>query len=239
MKAKDVMSQAVVSITADANVLEAASLMLQHHISGLPVMDKDKLVGVLSEGDFLRRGELHTQRRRSRWLQFIMGPGRTAADYIHTHGSKVSDVMSKNVKTVDENVALEDIVALMERHQIKRVPVMHQGKLVGIVTRSDLVHALVSLSRMTPTVTTDSTIREHILAELKEEEWAPTATASIVVHDGIVDLWGVIMDERQRQAFKVAVENVPGVKAVKDHLVWIGPTSGVIVEPQETAAEPH
>ncbi len=121
MRAKDIMTRTVVSIDQDATVLQAARLMLQHHISGLPVVDKQgALVGVLSEGDFLRRSEIHTERRRSRWLEFLMGPGRIAGDYVHSHGNKVSEVMSSDLKTVGEEASLEDIVALMEKHRIKR-----------------------------------------------------------------------------------------------------------------------
>ena len=240
MKAKDVMTRTVVSIDQDATVLQAARLMLQHHISGLPVVDKQgALVGVLSEGDFLRRSETHTERRRSRWLEFLMGPGRIAGDYVHSHGSKVSEVMTSDVKTVGEETSLEDIVALMEKRRIKRVPVLRGGKLVGIVTRSNLMHAMVSLARVSsPGAQSDGAIREKLLAEIKKEQWAPAATANVVVHDGVVDLWGMIVDERQRNALKVAAENIPGVTAVKDHLVWIEPTSGIVIEPpEETPAQ--
>ena len=202
--------------------------MLQHHISGLPVVDKEgALVGVLSEGDFLRRRETHTERRRSRWLEFLMGPGRIAGDYVHSHGSKVSEVMTSDVKTVGEDASLEDIVQLMEKFRIKRVPVLRGGKMVGIVTRSNLMHAMVSLARVSPPgAQSDAAIREKLLAEIKKQEWAPASSADVVVHNGVVELWGMIIDERQREALKVAAENIPGVTGVKDHLVWIEPTSG-------------
>jgi CBS domain-containing protein len=237
MKAEDVMTREVISIDPDATVLQAARLMLQHHISGLPVVDKEgKVVGVLSEGDFLRRRETRTERRRSRWLEFLMGPGRMASEYSHSHGRKVSEVMTPDVQTVDESTPLEDIVELMERRRIKRVPVLCGGQLVGIVTRSNLMHAMVSLARgAQPVAADDAAIREQLLAEIQKEQWAPAATANVVVHDGVVELWGVIVDERQREALKIAAENVPGVKEVKDHLVWIEPTSGLTIEPAETA----
>ena len=239
MKAKDIMTRTVVSIEQNATVLQAARLMLQHHISGLPVVDKQgALVGVLSEGDFLRRSETHTERRRSRWLEFLMGPGRIAGDYVHSHGNKVSEVMSSDLKTVGEEASLEDIVALMEKHRIKRVPVLRAGRLVGIVTRSNLMHAMVSLARVaSPGAQSDAAIREKLLAEFKKQQWAPVATTNVVVHDGVVDLWGMIIDERQRNALKVAAENIPGVTGVKDHLVWIEPTSGIVIEPPETPAQ--
>jgi CBS domain-containing protein len=235
MKAGDVMTRAVISADPDATVLQAARYMLQHHISGLPVIDKTgKLVGVLSEGDFLRRRETQTERRRSRWLEFLMGPGKIAAEYTHSHGSKVSEVMTSELYTVGENTSLEDIVELMERRRIKRVPVLRGNKVVGIVTRSNLMHAMVSLARTEPKAAKDDAgIREILLAEMQKEVWAPAAMTNVVVHDGVVELWGVIIDDRQREALKVTAENIPGVKAVKDHMVWVEPTSGMVIEPRE------
>jgi CBS domain-containing protein len=235
MRAEDVMTREVIAIDPNATVLEAARVMLQHHISGLPVIDKEgKLVGVLSEGDFLRRRETKTERRRSRWLEFLMGPGRMAAEYCLSHGSKVSEVMTSEVQTVSETAPLEDIVELMERKRIKRVPVLCGGQVVGIVTRSNLMHAMVSMARAAaPAAADDAAIRKQLLAEMDKQEWAPAATTNVVVHDGVVELWGLIVDERQREALKVAAENIPGVKAVKDHLVWIEPSSGVVIEPRE------
>ena len=235
MKAEDVMTRAVITIDPDATVLQAARLMLQHHISGLPVVDKDgRLVGVLSEGDFLRRRETKTERKRSRWLEFLMGPGRMAAEYSHSHGSKVSEVMTTDVQSVEEVAPLEDIVALMERKRIKRVPVLCGGELVGIVTRSNLMRAMVSLARGAPPVAKgDVAIRDRLLAEFKKEAWAPIATVDVQVTDGVVELWGAVFDERQREALRVAAENIPGVKAVKDNLSWIEPVSGLVIESKE------
>ena len=237
MKAQDVMTRDVISIDPDATVLQAARLMLQHHISGLPVIDKDgNLVGVVSEADFLHRRETSTERKRARWLEFIIGPGRMAAEYSHTHGSKVSEVMTTEVVSVAQDDALEDIVVVMERHRIKRVPVLCGGQVVGIITRSNLMHAMVSLARKAePSASDDATIRERLLAEIKEQQWAPAATVNVVVKDGMVELWGVIIDERQRQALKIAAENIPGVTAVHDHLAWVEPTSGMTIEADEPA----
>jgi CBS domain-containing protein len=232
MQAKDVMSRNVVTVSPDATILQAARLMLQHHISGLPVADASgRLVGILSEGDFLRRRETGTQRRRSRWIEFLMGPGKIASEYTHSHGMRVSEVMTDTVRTISEDTELEEIVEMMERYCIKRVPVVREGKLVGIVTRSNLMHAMVSMARTAPeTQQSDVAIRDQLLGELKKQEWVPIAMSNVVVNGGVVDLWGAIIDERQRAALKVAAENIPGVKGVKDHLVWIDPTSGVIIE---------
>ena len=233
MNAHDVMTRNVISIDPDATVLQAARLMLQHRVSGLPVIDQDgNLLGVLSEGDFLRRRETQTERKRSRWLEFLMGPGAIATEYTHSHGNKVSEVMTTEVQTVDENAGLEDIVELMERHRIKRVPVMCGSEVVGIITRSNLMRAMVSVARVAPAQASakdDNAIREQLLAVMEKEGWAPVATTNVVVRDGVVELWGALIDERQREALKVAAENIPGVKAVKDHMVWIEPVSGIAI----------
>ena len=161
-----------------------------------------------------------------------MGPGKIAAEYTHSHGSKVSEVMTSELYTVGEDTSLEDIVELMERRRIKRVPVLHGNKVVGIVTRSNLMHAMVSLARTEPKAAKDDAgIREILLAEMQKEVWAPAAMTNVVVHDGVVELWGVIIDDRQREALKVTAENIPGVKAVKDHIVWVEPTSGMVIKP--------
>jgi signal-transduction protein with cAMP-binding, CBS, and nucleotidyltransferase domain len=165
-----------------------------------------------------------------------MGPGRLAVEYSHSHGSKVTEVMTTDVHTVTEDTNLEDIVDLMERRRIKRVPVMRGKNVVGMVTRSNLMHAMVSLARAEPKpAKNDAAIRETLLSEMQNESWAPAAMVNVVVRDGVVELWGVIIDERQREALKVAAENIPGVRAVKDHMVWVEPTSGMVIEPRDEA----
>ncbi len=235
MKALDVMARTVISVDPDATVLQAARQMLQHRLSGLPVIDKSgNLVGILSEGDFLRRRETQTERKHSRWLEFLMGPGKLAAEYTHSHGSKVAEVMTVDVCTVTEDTALEDVVELMERRRIKRVPVVRGKQVVGIITRANLMHAMVSLARTAPKdAKDDATIREKLLAEMQKEKWAPTAMVNVVVRGGVVELWGSIFDERHREALKVMAENISGVQAVKDHLVWIEPTTGMALGPRD------
>jgi CBS domain-containing protein len=229
VKAKDVMTSAVISVEPETTVLEAARRMLQNHISGLPVVDKaGNLVGIVSEGDFLRRGETDTAQKYSGLLEFLLGPGKAAGQYIHSHGRKVGEVMSNYVHVVEEDTDLEDVVELMERKRIKRVPVVRKNKMIGIITRSNLMHAMVSLARSAPkTASNDAIIRERLVDELAKEKWAPKATTNIVVLNGVVELWGTVFDDRQREALKVAAENIPGVKAVKDHLVWLEPATGM------------
>lgn len=237
MKVKDIMTPNVIWIDAGASVLKAARLMLQNHISGLPVADKDgNLVGIVTEGDFLRRSELGTQRQRPKWLEFIVGPGRLADEYVHASGRKVEEVMTPHPYTVAEDDSLEDIVEVMQRRHIKRLPVERDGRIVGIVSRANLLHALASLAReAAPATESDWSIRGKILAALSGQHWAPHV--NVVVRGGIVDLSGVITDERERRGLIVIIENVPGVKAVHDHLAWVEPTSGMAFASAEDEAK--
>ncbi len=236
MKARDVMTPRVISIETDAPIMQAVRLMLQNRISGLPVVGrKGELVGMVTEGDFLRRGEIGTQRHRNRWLEFLIGPGRLADEYVHARGRKVEEVMTREPITVTEDTPLDEVVRLMERHRIKRLPVLRAGALIGIVTRANIMHALVSLAAETKSPAgDDATIREQILAECRKQSWAPMA--NVVVRNGVVELWGTITDERERQGLIVASENVPGVKMVHDHLVWIEPNSGFVMQSEEDEA---
>jgi len=237
MLARDVMTRKVISVASDASVMQAAALMLKHQISGLPVIDSSGiLLGIVSEGDFLRRAELGTQRRRARWLEFLIGPGRLANEYVHACGRKVTEIMTPNPHTATETTPLTEVVEAMERHRIKRVPVVCGGRLVGIVSRADLLRAVARLERATATVATDAEIRERVIAELRKQSWAPLGLINVIVRDRTVDLQGTITDDGARQALVVAAENVPGVRTVQDHLVWVEPVSGMTVFPDDTGA---
>ena len=175
------MTSPVVSVEPNATVLEAIRIMLQRRISGLPVIDRaGRLVGILSEGDFLRRVETGTQRRRPRWLEFLIGPGRLADEYTRTRGRKVNEIMTPNPRAVSEDASVEEIVKLMEKHQIKRVPVLRGQEVVGIVTRANLSHAIANVAREARlrVDSDDAVIRTLLLTELWKEKWAPTLTST-------------------------------------------------------------
>jgi|SRR5215203_2763798 len=231
MNVKQIMTWPVFSIGPDATVLQAVQLMLQHKISGLPVVGADgKLVGIVTEGDFLRRTETATERHRPNWLNFLVGPGRLADEYVHTHTRKIADVMTPEPYTITEDTSLEEVVQMMEKHRIKRLPVVRKKQLVGIVSRANLLHALVSLApSVSPPAATDEIIHKSLLIELQHEKWAPIGFLNVIVLNGVVELWGTITDERQRQALIVAAQNIPGVKGIQDHWVWVDPTSGVVI----------
>jgi CBS domain-containing protein len=234
MRAHQIMTKDVITVGPDASIVEAARLMLEHHISGLPVLDKDgKLIGIISEGDFIRRAEIGTQRRRPRWLQFFVGPGREANEFVRQSGRKVEEIMTRDPLTVTEDTALEELVSLMEKSDIKRLPVMRGQRLVGIVTRANLLQAVASLARDVPDPTADDDhIRERVTQAINNTNWRPIGL-QVTVRNGVVHLHGIIANAGSRQAAIVAAENIAGVKEVHDHLCFVDSYSGFYVESPE------
>ena len=234
MIVSDVMTRRVLSVAPDETVEHAVNLMLRHGISGLFVVDaKGTLCGVVTEGDLLRRDEIGTERHRPWWLRVLVSPGRQALDFTRAHGRKVSDIMTPEVICVTTSTTLEDVVETMEKHRIKRVAVTENGHMVGVVARSDLLRALLSRERektATPTQEDDRTIRAGILAALETASWAPMTTLNVTVASGVVDLWGTITNTDERRAICVIAENVPGVKGVHDHLVYVEPYTSTVIE---------
>lgn len=231
MQAEAIMTAPVIGIEPTASISDAAGLMLSKRIIGLPVIRSDgTLVGIVSVGDFLRRGELGSKRKRPRWLEFLVSPGRAADEYVRANGRRVEEVMMADVVTVSPGASLPEIVELMTRHHVKRVPVIDGGKVVGIVTRADLLRALLRiLPDAVSTITDDEQIRQNVLAELATQKWAGKDMIDVTVDKGVVKLSGAIFDERERQAAIVAAANVAGVRAVKDDLFCAGPLSVVLV----------
>ena len=234
MRAHQIMTRPVITVTPETTVVEAANTMLQRHISGLPVIDPaGKLVGIVSEGDFIRRSEIGTQRQRGRFLKFILGPGQTATDFVHEHGRKVAEIMTNTPLTITEDTELAKIVQLMEKNNVKRLPVTRGEQIVGIVSRANLLQAVASLARQIPDPTADDDhIRNRVIDALAKNDWCPFGL-SVIVRDGIVHLSGVITEERSRQAAIVAAENVAGVNKVHDHLCWVDTMSGVYLNSPE------
>jgi CBS domain-containing protein len=233
MRAHQIMTKPVITVSPDATIVEAANIMLQRHVSGLPVVKDDELVGIVSEGDFIRRSEIGTQHKRGRWLRFILGPGQSASDFVHEHGRRVFEVMTKDPLTITEDTALAEIVNMMEKNNVKRLPVVRDGTLVGIVSRANLLQAVASLAREVPDPTADDDhIRERIITAMEKNDWCPFGLG-VIVKDGIVHLSGVITEERSRQAAVVAAENVQGVKKVHDHLCWVDTMSGMYIDSPE------
>ena len=232
MIVSDVMTRNVISIAPDATVEDAVKLMLARGISGLFVVDAaGDLVGVVTEGDLLRRDEIGTERHRPWWLRLLASPARQASDFFHSHGRHVRDVMTAEVLTVAHDSPLENVVATMEKNRIKRVPVTKDGRVVGVVSRSDLLRALIGHMRdVPPAASDDRTLRSAILDSLEAQSWTPMTTLNVTVAKGVADMWGTITNEDERHAIRVVVENTPGVTAVHDHLVYIEPYTGTVIE---------
>ncbi|MDE2361356.1 MAG: CBS domain-containing protein [Hyphomicrobiales bacterium] len=233
MKAAELMTSPAVTISSDAKIDDAVRLMIDRKLSGLPVVDAyGRLAGILTEGDLLRRAELGTQRKRPRWLEFLFGPGVEALDYVHAHGRRVSEIMSDNPVWVLERTPIEEIVELMEKKHVKRLPVLRDEKIVGVVARADIVRGLAQ-QKMVLAPKSDREIRDRILGELRAQKWAPIGLIGIDVEHGEVTLSGAILDEREREAVRVLVENTPGVQKLHDHLAWVGPEGMYVEAPRD------
>jgi len=234
MKASEIMARNVITIGADASVNEAVRLMLQNKISGIPVVNATgELVGIVTEGDFLRRAETGTETQRPRWLQVLMGTGKLADEYVRSHGRKVSAIMTGEVVTIGEDATLAEIVKTMEKWRIKRVPVVRDRKVVGLVSRSDLMRAFartVSAAAPANAPESDLKLRDTVQAAFERLPWSMRNMISLTVKNGVVELQGVVFDVRERDALRVAAENVPGVTAVHDRLVWVEPVSGTALD---------
>ena len=218
MRASDVMVRAVVTVSQDTTVEALARLMINLRIGGVPVLEKDGvLVGIVSEGDLLRRVEIETERHRPRWSEQFSSNSQRATEYIKSHARRVRDIMTREVFTVDAAATLGEIADLLEARKIKRVPVVHDGKVVGIVSRADLLKVLASGGIGTPDEEADRTIRLQLLAELRDQNWTDTTEDRVVVAKGIVHLWGLVRSEEERRALRIAAENTPGVRGIEDH----------------------
>ncbi len=230
MIAADIMSRSIIAISPDAPLAQAVRLMIDHHISGLPVIDTEgRAVGMLTEGDLLRRVESGTEGGAPGWFASFFALGRLAEQYVQTHGRRVSEVMTPNVMSVEEATPLADVVALMRRKRIKRLPVVRGERVMGIVSRADLVR-VVGDALGAPAVTADdAAIRQTILDGLARQAWGQKKSIGIGVENGAVLLDGCVFDTRERDAIGVLVENVPGVKRVENRLVCIEPNSGVLI----------
>lgn len=220
MKVGDIMTLGAATVYPDTPVLEAARLMLHHGISGLPVADRDgRLIGMVTERDLLRRAETGTEHQRPRWLIFLMDPAARAEDYVRSHGRRVADVMTNTPESVSPDAPLTDAVELMERRGFKRLPVVRDGKVVGIVSRANFLRLLARrLEDAAQATAEDMEIRQRILDEVDRQGWASKGALDVAVNAGKVELDGIVEDERVRDAIRVLAENQPGVTEVAERL---------------------
>ncbi|WP_186420850.1 CBS domain-containing protein [Bosea sp. CS1GBMeth4] len=220
MNAGDIMTLGAATVRPDTAILTAAQLMLQHGISGLPVVDAGgRLVGMVTERDLLRRAETGTEQARPRWLAFLMDPAAQAEDYIRSHGRKVADVMTHDPESVAPETPIAEVVARMEARGFRRLPVVRDGAVVGIVSRANFLRVLARRLEDDAEVPADDlAIRRRILEEIGKQNWVSKSSVDVVVKGGKVELDGLVGDERVRDALRIAAQNVPGVQEVVDRI---------------------
>jgi CBS domain-containing protein len=222
MKAQDVMVRDVVTVGPDTAVAEAVALLVKHDISALPVVDADgNLIGILSEADLLERGELGAEHHHPWWIETLMPASTLAEEFAKAHGKKVSELMSADVISASEDTPVSEIAALLERHRIQRVPIVSDGKVVGVVSRSNLIQALASSKPASePKSETDRSICLELLDRLgQQQQWTDFGSRNIIVQDGVVHLWGLVSSESERKALTALAEGVPGVSDVADEMI--------------------
>jgi CBS domain-containing protein len=230
MRVKETMTSAVICVSETATLWEALQTLLRSKLSALVVFDAGGgPVGILSEGDLLRRAELGTQKHRPAWLDFLVGGGSAAEDYARSHGRRVGEIMTRGIISISEEAELSEAVDLMLKRKIKRLVVTRDEKAVGVLSRSDLLKALMAALPDPSAKRTDAEIQAAIEAEVGRQQWAPRGSINIAVADGIVTYEGAISDDRLRDGLRVLAENIPGVKKVRDRLAWIEPNSGFLV----------
>ena len=221
MQAKDVMTTNVVTVQIGTGVPEIARLLLKHRISAVAVVDADqRILGIVSEGDLMRRTETDTERRHSWWLEAMLSTEDRAREYIKVHGRKAGDVMTRDLVSVTEETPLYEIAGLLEKHHVKRVPVTRDGRLIGIVSRANLLHGFAAKEARTtgPGSSDDQTIRENLLHTLAKEAGLDMALINVIVNDGVVQLWGLVGSGTEKKAAQVSAESTPGVKRVENNL---------------------
>jgi CBS domain-containing protein len=231
MNAADVMVRLLVTVAPDAHLSHAINLMIKHRVGGLPVVDADgKLVGMLSEGDLLHRAETGTGRHRPRWLEMLRSPGQLAQDYVHEHGRVVSELMSTPVVSVSPDTPIEQVIRLMEKKRIKRVPVLRDGRLDGMVSRANLMQVLLRVAPdLPPSLRSDEEVRAALWQQIADCGWIAPGALNIVVSDGVVQFHGIMSDLRQQDALRVLAENTPGVREVHCDLLWCDSGIGLSV----------
>ena len=218
MKAMDVMVRDVITVRPDDEVAVAIKLLAEHDVSALPVVDDGgKVVGVISEADLMRREEIGTERHRSWWLEAMTPGAILAGEFAKAHGRKVREIMSHTVVSAAEETPLGEIAGLLEKHRIKRVPILRDGKLAGIVSRSNLIQALATSDVAAGSDgLSDRSIRGELLDRLGEQTWTDFGSRNVIVRDGVVHLWGLVGSPQEHKALLALAEQVAGVKSVSD-----------------------
>lgn len=218
MRAVDVMRKRVLTVSPDTDIHEVAKKLADYGVSAMPVVNKARhVVGMISEGDLMRRPEMGTERHPSWWLRYLSDPTIKAAEYVKTHGQHAKDVMTRDVVTVSEQTPLTEIAKILERRRIKRVPVVRDGKLVGIVSRANLMHGMIAQEEAAGALSSDVEIKDAIVKEI-EEAGVRHEFVDVVVSHGTAQLWGAVYSVKEKNAVRAAAESIRGVKSVVDHV---------------------
>jgi CBS domain-containing protein len=228
MKTQDIMTREVATVRPETSVREIAALMMEKNISGVPVVSDDgAIVGIVSEGDLLHRAEVGTERKHKWWFRFFADSDAAAREYAKAHGLSARDVMSRYVISVRDDADLRDVADILDSHRIKRVPVLHDGRLVGIISRHDLVRALSQVqASSTPVKLDNAALHKTLRDRFKSQSWLNDAYINVAVNDGVVELWGLVVSADQHRALRTLVEETPGVRRVEDRLTLAGPLRG-------------
>jgi CBS domain-containing protein len=229
MLVSDLMKTELVTVQPDDTLADAARMMLMHHVSGLPVVEAGKLAGIITEGDLLRRVEIGTAGKAHGWLKAFFLPGSLANEYVRTHGRYVRDAMKPSPMTVTSDTDLSDVADLMCKMRFKRLPVVDEGRLVGVIGRTDLLRVLARQLIDTRDPYAETDVRDHILNTLARERWAHRSGIRVHVSGNIVGLEGMVFSPEEQRAVRVIAETTPGVTEVHDNLVLVDPASSMTI----------
>ena len=230
MKAQDIMTRDVTTVSPDTSVRDIAALMMEKHISGVPVSTNNgKIIGMVSQSDLLHRAELGTERKHKWWFRTFADSNALAREYAKAHGLKAHDIMSRYVVSVRDDAELRDVADILDSHRIKRVPVVQEGRLVGIITRGDLVRALsqVQISKAAKKID-NAALHKTLHDRIRTQPWINDSYINLTVNDGVVELWGFVVSTDQQAALRTLVEETEGVSRVEDKLSIAGPLRGGI-----------
>jgi CBS domain-containing protein len=219
MQAHQIMTRDIVTVGPDATVAEIAAILVRHRISAVPVVSGGQLLGIVSQTDLAHRSETGTEKRRKWWLEVFADPDSKAREYIKSHGLRAQDVMTRFVVSVSEDASLAEVADVLDAHRIRQVPVMSNGRLAGMISRTDLVRKLAE-TRITAAATRpdNGALQKAVWHEIKSQPWLKSAFVNLAIKDGVVELWGAVDSDEQHRALRILVEGVDGVERVEDHV---------------------
>jgi CBS-domain-containing membrane protein len=229
MQAQEVMTREVIAVGPDTTVGEIAAILVRHRIGAVPVLSDDRqLIGIVSQTDLAHRSETGTEKRRKWWLEVFADPDVKAREYVRSHGLTAQDVMTRFVISVPQNASLAEVADVLDTHRIRQVPVLASGKVVGMISRADLVRKLAEARFTAAAARPDNgALQKAIWDRIKAQPWLKSAFINLDVKDGVVHLWGAVDSDEQRRALRVLVEGVSGERKVKDHVSLLPKAVGI------------